>query len=59
MVTPYYRSINNMELLIIILMFVCCGLYVYASLLKYKIDNLTYKTDYLGEEIVALKKAVK
>ena len=48
-----------MELLIIILMFVCCGLFVYASLLKYKIDNLTYKTDYLGEEIVALKKAVK
>jgi hypothetical protein len=48
-----------MELLIIILMFVCCGLYVYASLQNYKIKNLTNYTDYLGEEIIALKKAVK
>ena len=45
-----------MELLIIILMFVCCGLYVYASLQNYKIENLTSYTEFLGEEILALKK---
>ena len=48
-----------MELLIIILMFVCCGLYVYARLQSEKINNLQSYTYYLGEEILSLKKAVK
>ena len=49
----------NMELLIIILMFVACGLYVYASLQNYKIENLISYTEFLGEEILALKKEKK
>jgi hypothetical protein len=48
-----------MELLIIILMFVACGLYVYASLQNYKIENLISYTEFLGEEILALKKEKK
>jgi len=48
-----------MELLIIILMFVCCGLYVYARIQSGKVNNLQSYTYYLGEEIIALKKAVK